>query len=95
MRKVVLVLVVAGLLVCATSAQAFWRPIARRFDGDPDEFESCRVHDEADARVVPPEGSAASGRRTIREGTSHRSQKIREARCLSIQFSGRRFFLEW
>jgi hypothetical protein len=54
MRKAVILLVVAGLLLWNAAVMAFSRPIAREWDGDPDEFQSRAVHDEFSTKVICP-----------------------------------------
>lgn len=94
MRKVLLLLVMAGLLLWATTTLAFWRPIIRHYYGDPDEFESAGSQDKArrcmvSARPIdvggPDVGKRSSGRRLAEWGRK---------RCFSVDFSGRKLFLE-
>ena len=95
MRYVSLLLVVVLLLLSVAVVQAYWRPIIRDFDGDPDEFQATNVHNETGSRggLLPrrvrldePEKGEPSKPRAFPE--------VRDRQCFSFSFSGRKFFLE-
>ena len=91
MRKTLLLTVVCLLLLWVGQAWAYYRGLAKPSFGDPDEFQTCRYHDEVDARFVSPAGS-----RQDPAGTPERyaQPKPETRRYLSISFAGRTFFLE-
>ena len=94
MRRVLLLVVAASLLVWATSSTASWRDTRQRSYGDPDEFQSTRVLDQDPVRRIVPY-SVRDGAPLIRARTEPRPiYHVLKERQISIDFSGRRFFLE-
>ena len=94
MNKPILLLVVACILLWATSGLACWRHMIRDLEGDPDEFQTCRVHNEVDANEVSYRWRRVELRRTRKREDPEVSQERRPKRCVSIKFSGTQFFLE-
>jgi hypothetical protein len=94
MRRVLLLVVMVSLLVWATSSMASWRDMRQRWDGDPDEFESTRVRDNSAVRRTALEMAHDQVREVAIQKQSDRILKPRKGRRISIDFSGRKFFLE-
>ncbi len=94
MRKTLILLAVALLLLWTACALAYHRPIAKPCYGDPDEFQAQRYHDESGERFTIL--GCARDERQIAVGASDRERREtrNERRYLSINFAGRTFFLE-
>lgn len=66
MRKILIVFLVSILLLTCTAALAYHRPITKRVDGDPDEYQSRRTHNESGCTGLPSGGDKGSLGRTRR-----------------------------
>ena len=94
MRRIVLLLVAVCLLLWASSGMASWRSTIRRWHGDPDEFESTRVRHESAAKRTVLESVRGAAREIPGRMRPRRIPEPRKGKCISIYFSGKRFFLE-
>jgi len=108
MKRVVLSIMAAAILIAAASAASSVLPQTRRTNGDPDEFQARHVFDEGftvrdseiltgtDHKPTPPESGA------VRPGPRARTEKAQHAQFakhswrpfVSVGFSGRIIFLE-
>jgi hypothetical protein len=69
MRKTLLAVLAAVVMLWAATALAYFRPIAVPSCGDPDEYESCRLHDEAEVRLGGRQPAGGGSRKTrVRPG---------------------------
>jgi hypothetical protein len=92
MRKTLILLVVCLVLLWVSQASAYYRGLAKPKFGDPDEFQTCKYHDEADVRF---EYSCRGRQSTAAKTMGREEQPKREVRrYLSISFAGITFFLE-
>jgi hypothetical protein len=73
---------------------AYWRNTARRWHGDPDEFESTRVRDDGALRRIAFESARDRAKEIPRRIDPRWMPEPRKGRRVSIDFSGKRFFLE-
>ncbi|MFH1312910.1 MAG: hypothetical protein ABIJ00_06745 [Candidatus Eisenbacteria bacterium] len=94
MRRIVLLLVAVSLLLWATSSMAYWRSTAMRWHGDPDEFESTRVRDDGALKRIAFESVHGGARENPMRIDPRGISKPRKGRRISIDFSGKSFFLE-
>jgi hypothetical protein len=94
MRRVLLLIAAVSLLVWATSSMASWRDMRQRCHGDPDEFESTRVHDDARVRRTALESAHDWAPEIGVRKEPGRIYEVRKESHISIDFSGRGFFLE-
>ena len=94
MRKTLILLAVALLLLWTACALAYHRPIAKPCYGDPDEFQAQRYHDESRESFTIL-GCTGDKRQTAASAFDRERRETRnERRYLSIHFAGRTFFLE-
>ena len=94
MRRIVLFLVAVCLLLWATSSMAYWRSTAMRWHGDPDEFESTKVRDDGAMKRIALESVRGRAKEIPRRIDPRGMPEPRKERRISIDFSGKRFFLE-
>jgi hypothetical protein len=89
MRKALVLLLLVSLLLWSPVVFAFSRPIARRCDGDPDEFQSRPIRHEFDTRVVCPTNSRIGRNEITRWAELERERRNLKTRIVIINFSGR------
>ena len=93
MRVVLVFLLLASLLCWSTTAAAFSRPLARRCDGDPDEFQSRPVHNEFSFMVTRSSGPGDGAYEPPDRMRFEKPDKNSKTRSIVTRFSGM-IFLE-
>ena len=94
MRYVSLLLMVVLLLLSAMPAEAYWRPMVRGFDGDPDEFQAANVHSEPGGAKVSPCHARSETVACREQSKPGPIRDGRRRRRVSVSLPGRDFFLE-
>ena len=93
MRKAVILLLVAGFLLWNAAVMAFSRPIARRWDGDPDEYQSRAVHNEFNSKAICPTRGVYDVRVLARTKKADAGHRLNDEPRITINLCGS-FFLE-
>ncbi len=102
MKKIAILILLASLLAWSTGVLGFTLPMTKRCNGDPDEFQACKVIGEGGLELGMAPAVGPSGRQ-IREPenarrpvSGHKTQPTgrNERTRVSITLSGKTFFLE-
>jgi hypothetical protein len=90
MKRLLIVIVTIVFLVVAAATAARARRVPSRRDGDPDEVQSAKQHEELNvgSRLKTSQGRLAQ---KIGQGSGSRRKKRRH---IVVRFPGREFFLE-
>jgi hypothetical protein len=94
MKRVLTSILVVSLVLGGGSALGYYRPIAKNHRGDPDEFQSHRLHDENDVQMGYRELNGPQGSVVLRHHRPERGRAGWEKRRLVVRFSGVDLFLE-
>jgi uncharacterized protein YxeA len=90
MKRLLIVIVTIVFLVVAAATAAHARRVPSRRDGDPDEVQSAKRHEELSesSRLKTSQG------RLARENEQTTGSRRARRRLIKVRFPGREFFLE-